>query len=90
MKVHCLLNYVGHGSSQVWAHENVFEMNRDLNRIQNEDKFSIFIAATCTFGKYDNPLDPSFTEALIWKENSGAIAVISASRAVYSGENYYF
>lgn len=84
------INYVGHGSAQVWAHENVFEMNRDLNRIQNEGKFSIFIAATCTFGKYDNPLDPSFSEALIWKENSGAIAVIAAARAVYSGENFTF
>jgi peptidase C25-like protein/flagellar hook capping protein FlgD len=84
------INFVGHGSSQVWAHENVFEMNRDLNRLQNEGKLSIFIAATCTFGKYDNPLDPSFTEALIWRENSGAIGVIAASRAVYNSSNVNF
>ena len=84
------INFVGHGSSQVWAHENVFEMNRDLNRLQNEGKLSIFIAATCTFGKYDNPLDPSFTEALIWRENSGAIGVISAGRAVYNEPNVTF
>lgn len=85
-----IVNYVGHGSAQVWAHENVFEMNRDKDRILNEGKLSLFIAATCTFGKYDDPRDPSFTEVLIWKENTGAIAVIAAARAVYSGENYTF
>jgi len=84
------VNFVGHGSSQVWAHENVFEMNRDLNRLQNEGKLTIIIAATCTFGKYDNPLDPSFSEALIWRENSGAIGVIAASRAVYNSSNVAF
>ncbi len=83
-----LINYVGHGSPKEWAHENVLNMSRDLNRIQNEGKITFWIAATCDFGKYDDPEDPSFTEALIWVENRGAIGVLSSSRLVYSNENY--
>ncbi len=83
-----LINYVGHGSPKEWAHENVLNMSRDLNRIQNEGKLTFWVAATCDFGKYDDPEDPSFTEALIWVENRGAIGVLSSSRLVYSNENY--
>jgi hypothetical protein len=83
-----LINYVGHGSPKEWAHENVLNMSRDLNRIQNDGKITFWIAATCDFGKYDDPEDPSFTEALIWEENRGAIGVLSSSRLVYSNENY--
>ncbi len=85
-----IVGYIGHGSPTRWAHEDVFNMNRDLERISNEGKLSFFTAATCDFGKYDDPHEPSFTEELIWKENSGAIGVLSATRLVYSGQNYEF
>ena len=85
-----IVGYTGHGNPIRWAHEDVFNMNRDLERISNEGKLSLFTAATCDFGKYDDPHEPSFSEALIWKENSGAIGVLSATRLVYSGQNYEF
>jgi hypothetical protein len=85
-----IINYVGHGSPTIWAHESVLDMTRDLNRIQNENKLPLWIAATCDFGKYDDPHDQSFSEALIWQEDRGAIAVISSSRLVYSGQNFAF
>ncbi|MGD9488961.1 MAG: type IX secretion system sortase PorU [Calditrichaceae bacterium] len=85
-----LINYVGHGSPEVWAHEDVFNMGRDLNRINNEDRLTFLIAATCDFGKYDDPHEPSFSEALIWKKNSGAIGVLASTRLVYSGQNAAF
>ena len=85
-----IVGYIGHGSPTRWAHEDVFNMNRDLERISNEGKLSLFTAATCDFGKYDDPNEPSFSEALIWRENAGAIGVIAATRLVYSGQNYEF
>ncbi len=85
-----IINYVGHGSPQQWAHEAVLDMNRDLSRIQNEGRLTFWIAATCDFGKYDDPQATSFTEELIWKEDAGAIGVVSAARLVYSGENFRF
>ena len=85
-----IVNYVGHGSPTQWAHESVFNMSRDLNRINNPGKLPFVIAATCDFGKFDDPHEPSFSEALIWKKESGAIAVLSATRLVYSGDNAAF
>jgi hypothetical protein len=85
-----LINYVGHGSPTDWAHEYVLNMTRDLNRIQNENKLPLWIAATCAFGKYDDPNHPSFSEALVWLRDKGAIAVLSSSRLVYSFLNSEF
>ena len=85
-----IVNYVGHGSPRQWAHESVFNMSRDLNRINNPGRLSFFIAATCDFGKYDDPVDNSFTEALIWKKNAGAIGLLASVRLVYSNQNYDF
>ena len=85
-----IVNYVGHGSPRQWAHESVFNMSRDLSRINNPGKLCFIIAATCDFGKYDDPIEPSFSEALVWKKNSGAIGVLSSVRLVYSGQNYEF
>ncbi len=85
-----IVNYVGHGSPTQWAHESVFNMSRDLNRINNPGKLPFIIAATCDFGKFDDPHEPSFSEALMWRKESGAIAVLSATRLVYSGDNAAF
>jgi hypothetical protein len=83
-----LINYVGHGSPEEWAHEDVLNMTRDLNRIQNQGRLPIWLAATCDFGKYDDPREPSFSEALIWQEDAGAIAVFSSARLVFSTSNF--
>jgi hypothetical protein len=82
-----LIDYVGHGSPQEWAHENVFDMNRDLNRIQNQGRLPFWVAATCEFGRYDDPYEPSSSEILLWLEDRGAIAVVSAARLVYATQN---
>ncbi len=83
-----LINYVGHGSPEEWAHEDVLNMTRDLNRIQNQGRLPLWVAATCDFGKYDDPREPSFSEALVWQEDAGAIAVFSSARLVYSSSNF--
>ncbi len=85
-----MVNYVGHGSPTQWAHESVFSMNRDLDRIQNEGKLTFLIAATCDFGKFDDPHEPSFTEELIWQKNRGTIGALASTRLAFSSENYKF
>jgi hypothetical protein len=85
-----IVNYTGHGSPTQWAHESVLNFDRDYSRINNEYKYPLVIAATCDFGLFDNPSKVSFSEALIWKEKSGAIGVLAASRLVYSSQNYAF
>ncbi|MGH7599507.1 MAG: type IX secretion system sortase PorU, partial [bacterium] len=93
-----LINYAGHGNTEVWAHERVLNLATDFNRIQNGDRQALWIAATCTFGKYDMPERQSFSEDLVLAPGRGAIAALATSRDVYASSNaalnqqyyYYF
>ena len=82
-----IVNYIGHGNPTKWAHEDVFNMDRDYPRIINEGRLCFLVAATCDFGKFDDPHEPSFTEALIWKEKSGIIGALASTRLAYSTQN---
>ncbi|MBN2426339.1 MAG: type IX secretion system sortase PorU, partial [Calditrichaceae bacterium] len=85
-----IINYLGHGSPTQWAHEELFVMQRDLSKLKNDHKLAFVIAATCDFGKYDNPDAPCFSEKLVLKENGGAIGVLSAARLVDAIQNSRF
>jgi len=82
-----LVNYAGHGNPDVWAHERVLNLSSDFERIQNGDKQALWIAATCTFGKYDMVDRQSFAEQLVLAPRRGAIAVLATSRDVYGNLN---
>jgi len=80
-----LINYVGHGDPETWASEKLISKSRDLTLIQpDENKLAIWIAGTCSFGKYNS--ENSFMEALLIKED-GAIAVVATTDAVGYTEN---
>lgn len=81
-----LLNYVGHGSPELWAHEQVFVQSVTIPQLKNEDYFFL-TAATCDFGYWDKTGAQSSAEELVVKENSGAIGSISSVRPVYSDQN---
>ena len=85
-----IINYVGHGSPTTWAHETVFNFDRDYASINNPGKYTFLVAATCDFGMFDNPNLVSFTEGLIWKKEAGIIASLVATRLVYSQQNAKF
>ncbi len=84
-----MLNFYGHGDPNTWAHEQVLTKGRDLPNIRNEHRLPVWVAATCTWGKYDDPNNPAMSEALIWS-NQGAIAVIAASRPTFAFSNQFF
>ena len=85
-----LVNYVGHGNPDVWAHENVFNRAGDLPKLHNEFKLPLVIAASCAIGFYDDPLREGMAEELLSMSAGGAIGVISATRLVYSSDNAQF
>ncbi len=80
------LNYFGHGSPELWAHEIIFEKSVNLPQLLN-DKFFFLLAATCDFGYFDIPNYQSSAEALMFLPNTGAIGSYTASRLVYAGSN---
>ncbi len=81
------VNYIGHGSPELWAHEVIFEKSVTLPQLNNDEYFFL-CAATCDFGYFDIPNYKSAAEAIMFLPNSGAIAGFSATRLVYSGYNH--
>lgn len=82
-----LLNWIGHGNPRVWAHEQIFEKDETIALFQNNDKPFFLTAATCDFGRFDDPSRQSGAEDLLFKENGGAIGIFSSARTVYANQN---
>ena len=82
-----LVNYIGHGSPDVWAHEFIFEKNVTIPQLKN-DKYFFMSAATCDFGYYDIPNSVSAAEEMLLMPEAGEIGAFTSSRLVYSGLNH--
>ncbi len=85
-----LIDYIGHGNPDVWAHERVFSRDGDLPRLNNYDRMPLFYAASCAIGFFDDPDREGMGEELLTYPSGGAIAVISAARLVYASDNATF
>ncbi|MCL6100247.1 MAG: type IX secretion system sortase PorU, partial [Bacteroidetes bacterium] len=81
-----IFNYVGHGNPEVLAHEVVFDKKVSIPQIKN-DKYFFLTAATCDFGKYDDPTNQSSAEMMLTMPNAGEIAAFTAARVVFSTAN---
>ncbi len=81
-----IINWVGHGNPGVWAHESVFEKITTIPQLINQNYFFL-TAATCDFGKFDDPAVQSSTEIMNNKSDGGSIAAFTAARIVYSTDN---
>jgi hypothetical protein len=81
-----LINYEGHGGEKGWAHENILDIPQ-TKQWKNKDKMPLFVTATCSFGRYDNPEQTSIGEQITMQAQSGAIAALTTSRLVYSFSN---
>jgi hypothetical protein len=85
-----IVNYVGHGNPDVWAHERVFTRQTDLPRLTNSDRLPLVFAASCAIGFFDDPQREGMGEAMLSMASGGAVGVISATRLVYSQDNALF
>ncbi len=82
-----ITNFIGHGNERLWAHEAIFTREDDLPQLQNRDRLTFIVAATCSYGKYDNPQELSAAEQLVTMEKGGAVADLSAARLVTDPQN---
>ncbi|MEE4311914.1 MAG: type IX secretion system sortase PorU [candidate division KSB1 bacterium] len=82
-----IINYIGHGRYDLWAHEVVLDMDQDLQKIQTGRRQAFWVAGTCYFGRFDNPDYESMTEELLVMKENGAIGVLAAARLVGSAPN---
>jgi len=80
----CLIfNFIGHANENLLAHERLLHISDDFPRIENGAHQALWIAATCDFGKWDNPYSQSFAEELVNAEGRGAIATFTSCRNAY-------
>lgn len=81
-----LFNYSGHGNEQVLADEELYVS--EFNELfTNDDRLTIFVTATCQFGRYDDSDEQSGAEKLVFNPNGGAIASFTTTRVVFTGAN---
>jgi hypothetical protein len=85
-----LLNFTGHGNPKVWAHESILTLDDVKNQFTNSNKLTFIVGATCDWGRIDEAGAQSSAEEVTVNRNGGAIGVMSATRAVYSGPNYVY
>lgn len=82
-----LINYIGHGGETGWAHSKVLTIS-DINAWQNLDNMPVFLTATCSFGRFDNPELVSAGEMVVLNSDGGGIALFTTSRLAYSSFNF--
>lgn len=83
------INFIGHGNSEVWAHEWALKIGEDIARMENGNKLPITFAASCDVGRFDNVYGyASLGEKLLIVSGKGAIGSLCSARSAYSGENY--
>lgn len=82
-----IVNYIGHASEDGLAHERVLTTN-DIDAWTNKDRLPLFVTATCEFSRWDMTVKRSAGEHLFFHPAGGAVALLSATRLVYSASNF--
>jgi hypothetical protein len=84
-----LLNYTGHGSEIVIAHESVLLFD-DVSLLNNIDTLPLFFAASCRLNKFDHETVDSLGEALAKSAIGGSIISIGSTRDSGANQNANF
>lgn len=84
-----LINYIGHGSSTQWAQEQLLKIEH-WSLLEPGYQLPVWVAGTCTWGRYDQLESSSMSEILTAGTNISGIGIVSATRAVYSSQNTAF
>lgn len=85
-----VINYTGHGSTDLWAHEHIFERQVSIPLLNNKNKYTFLTIASCDLARWDDPYGISAAEQLVNESNRGAIGVVAAVRPVYAAPNSTF
>jgi len=81
-----IVNYMGHGGENGWAHERVLELS-DIQNFTNINSMPFFVTATCEFSRFDNPEKLMAGEYVFLNPNGGGIALFTTTRATYGSNN---
>lgn len=85
-----ILNFIGHGNDELWTHERVLNAPTDYDRLQNQGRLALWVAATCEFAYWDQPDKQSFAERVVNVAENGAVSMVASSRLAFSYNNAAF
>ncbi len=84
-----LVNYMGHGNPDVWAHENIFRRTQDIPRLNNSRRLPLISTFSCSIGFFDDPNSEAMAEEIMRVVGGGAISVVAATRLVSALSNKF-
>lgn len=82
-----VINYIGHGSMNLWAHENIFVMDEGIPQLTNKNCLPFVFMGSCSLARWDDPFAVCMSEKLVNIEKKGAISTIAATRPVTAPQN---
>lgn len=83
-----IFTYAGHGGGNGLAHERILEIS-DINKWNNKYNQTWMVNLTCSFGWIDRKaVSPS--ELIFINEKGGAAAMITTTRAAFTGSNFNY
>lgn len=80
-----IVNYVGHGSVEVWGDEMVLQV-QDAAILKNEQRLPIFTTFTCLNGYFNHPQSDALAEMLLLAPNGGIVAAIAPSGRTFTAQ----
>lgn len=80
-----IINYVGHGSVEVWGDEMVLQA-QDAAILTNEERLPIFTTFTCLNGYFNHPKTDALAETLLRAANGGVVAAIAPSGRTFTAQ----
>ena len=83
-----IVNYIGHGGETGWAHEQILTVPT-IQNWDNSKSMSVFMTATCEFGRFDDHDRVSAGEYVLLNKNGGGIGLFTTTRLVYALPNEY-
>ncbi|GAA3934210.1 type IX secretion system sortase PorU [Hymenobacter algoricola] len=81
-----IVQYSGHGGTKGWADEQIMT-NASVLNLQNRDRLTFLLTATCDFSTFDNPEFDSAGEQALTDTNGGAVGLLTTTRLAFTGSN---
>ena len=82
-----IINYSGHGGTDGWTEEKILTREQ-IQSWRNLNNMPLFLTATCSFGRFDDPGNVSGAEIAMLSPRGAAIGLLTTTRPVYSNTNF--
>ena len=80
--------YFGHGSLLQWGKDRIFS-TEDITELKITQNLPIVLNFTCLTGLFSHPRVESLSEALLWKPDVGAVAVLAPTSLTLPSDQSY-